>query len=124
MVVGHIPLRRLCLSFRVGAFLHTFMNEDQEKQKIREVIATWMRATAEGDLERVLSLMAEDVVFLLPGQAPMRKRIYPEDKLGRSALVLRRHGPSDSRRCSGKDSPDRKSTRLNSSHGYISYAVF
>ena len=24
----------------------------------------------------------------------------------------------------GKDFPDRKSTRLNSSHGYISYAVF
>ncbi len=50
------------------------MNEDQEKQKIREVIATWMRATAEGDLERLLSLMAEDVVFLLPGQPPMRGR--------------------------------------------------
>src|SRR5687768_17625407 len=24
----------------------------------------------------------------------------------------------------GRDAPDRKSTRLNSSHGYISYAVF
>ena len=50
------------------------MNEDQEKQKVREVIDTWLRATAEGDLERVLSLMAEDVVFLLPGQPPMRGR--------------------------------------------------
>jgi len=50
------------------------MNEDQEKQKIREVIASWLRATAERDLERVLSLMAEDVVFLLPGQPPMRGR--------------------------------------------------
>jgi len=50
------------------------MNEDQEKQKIRDVIAAWMRASAEGDLERVLSLMAEDVVFLLPGQPPMRGR--------------------------------------------------
>ena len=50
------------------------MSEDQEKQKVREVIDTWLRATAEGDLERVLSLMAEDVVFLLPGQPPMRGR--------------------------------------------------
>ena len=50
------------------------MSEDQEKQKIRDVIATWMQASAEGDLERVLSLMAEDVVFLLPGQPPMRGR--------------------------------------------------
>jgi uncharacterized protein (TIGR02246 family) len=50
------------------------MNEEEEKQKIREVIAAWMRAMAEGDLESVLSLMAEDVVFLLPGQPPMRGR--------------------------------------------------
>lgn len=50
------------------------MNEEQEKQKIREVIASWMRATAEGDLERVLNLMAEDVVFLIAGQPPMRGR--------------------------------------------------
>jgi uncharacterized protein (TIGR02246 family) len=48
------------------------MNEDEKK--IREVIATWMRATAEGDLQRVLSLMAEDVVFLIAGQQPMRGR--------------------------------------------------
>jgi uncharacterized protein (TIGR02246 family) len=48
------------------------MNEDEKK--IREVIATWMRATAEGDMDRVLSLMAEDVVFLIAGQPPMRGR--------------------------------------------------
>ena len=50
------------------------MNDDQEKQKIREAIATWMRASAEGDHDLVLSLMAEDVVFLLPGRPPMRGR--------------------------------------------------
>jgi len=50
------------------------MNEDQDKQKIREVIDTWMRASADGDTDRVLSLIAEDVVFLLPGQPPMRGR--------------------------------------------------
>ena len=48
------------------------MNEDEKM--IREVIATWMRATAEGDLERVLQLMADDVVFLIAGQPPMRGR--------------------------------------------------
>lgn len=48
------------------------MNEDEEKQKIRAVIATWMRATAEGELDRVLDLMADDVVFLIAGQPPMR----------------------------------------------------
>jgi uncharacterized protein (TIGR02246 family) len=48
------------------------MNEEQEKQKIREVISTWMRATAEGELDQVLNLMADDVVFLIAGQPPMR----------------------------------------------------
>jgi uncharacterized protein (TIGR02246 family) len=52
----------------------TLMSEEQEKQKIRDVISTWTRASAEGDTERVLSLMAEDVVFLVPGQPPMRGR--------------------------------------------------
>jgi uncharacterized protein (TIGR02246 family) len=51
-----------------------FMTNDQEKETIREAVATWMRATAEGDLETVLSLIAEDAVFLLPGQQPMRSR--------------------------------------------------
>jgi uncharacterized protein (TIGR02246 family) len=50
------------------------MDEEKDKRIIREVIATWMRASADGDLERVLSLMAEDVVFLVPGQPPMRGR--------------------------------------------------
>ena len=50
------------------------MNEEQEKQKIREVIDTWMRASAAGDVETVLNLMAEDAVFLLPDQEPMRGR--------------------------------------------------
>ncbi|MES2151709.1 MAG: SgcJ/EcaC family oxidoreductase [Pseudomonadota bacterium] len=38
---------------------------------IRELIATWLRATHEGDVDTVLGLMAPDVVFLAAGQAPM-----------------------------------------------------
>jgi uncharacterized protein (TIGR02246 family) len=50
------------------------MTNDQANEKIREVVATWMRATANGDLETVLTLIAEDAVFLLPGRPPMRGR--------------------------------------------------
>jgi uncharacterized protein (TIGR02246 family) len=50
------------------------MSDEHDKQAIREVIETWIRATAAGDLDQVLRLMAEDVVFLLPGQPPMRGR--------------------------------------------------
>jgi uncharacterized protein (TIGR02246 family) len=50
------------------------MNEAHHEQQIREVISTWMQATTAGDLEQVLDLMAEDVVFLLCDQPPMRGR--------------------------------------------------
>ena len=43
-----------------------------DERAIRELVATWHRATAAGDLQRILSLMAEDVVFLAPGRPPMR----------------------------------------------------
>jgi uncharacterized protein (TIGR02246 family) len=46
----------------------------QEEQAIRQLVADWQEATAAGDLNRLLSLMAEDVVFLAAGQPPMRGR--------------------------------------------------
>ena len=44
-----------------------------DEQEIRQLIATWMSATKSGDVATVLSLMSDDVVFLLPGREPMRK---------------------------------------------------
>jgi uncharacterized protein (TIGR02246 family) len=45
-----------------------------DEQKIRDLITRWHVATAAGDLPEILPLMAEDVVFLTPGQPPMRGR--------------------------------------------------
>ncbi len=45
-----------------------------DEQEIRALVATWLSATRTGDTEKVLALMAEDVVFLQPGQNPMRGR--------------------------------------------------
>ena len=45
-----------------------------DEQKIRHIITEWHKATALGDISRILPLMAEDVVFLQPGQPPMRGR--------------------------------------------------
>jgi uncharacterized protein (TIGR02246 family) len=47
-----------------------------DEQKIRELISTWHKASNEGDLETILPLMAEDVIFLTPGQPPMRKQDF------------------------------------------------
>lgn len=44
-----------------------------DEQKIRNLVATWMAATKSGDVKTVLDLMSEDVVFLVPGQPPMHK---------------------------------------------------
>ena len=44
-----------------------------DEKEIRELIATWMAATKAGDTEKVLGLMTDDVVFLVPGRPPMRK---------------------------------------------------
>lgn len=45
---------------------------DRDEQAIRSLVATWMQATAAGDLSRVLELMDDDIVFLGAGRPPMR----------------------------------------------------
>jgi ketosteroid isomerase-like protein len=44
-----------------------------DEQEIRQLVSTWMSATKAGDVEAVLLLMADDIVFLGPGQPVMRK---------------------------------------------------
>jgi uncharacterized protein (TIGR02246 family) len=48
------------------------MNSDE--QSIRNLIAQWHVATAAGDVDTVLRLMSEDVVFLVAGKPPMKGR--------------------------------------------------
>lgn len=45
---------------------------EQDERAIRELIATWLRASSAGDTEQILTLMADDVVFLMPDHPPMR----------------------------------------------------
>ena len=49
-----------------------------DEQQIRDLIATWMAATRAGDTETVLSLMTEDVVFLVTGAPPFGKQKFAE----------------------------------------------
>ncbi|MDB6111918.1 MAG: SgcJ/EcaC family oxidoreductase [Pedosphaera sp.] len=66
-----------------------------DKQQIRDLIATWLRATAAGDLPQILKLMAEDVVFLLPGQPPMRGRDAFAAGFAAASQRVRIEGTSD-----------------------------
>ena len=44
-----------------------------DERAIRALIDTWMEASKAGDLKTVLSLMTDDVVFMVPGKEPFGK---------------------------------------------------
>jgi uncharacterized protein (TIGR02246 family) len=44
---------------------------ERDERTIREMHAAWIDAVNAGDLGRLLTSMADDVVFLNPGQAPV-----------------------------------------------------
>ena len=50
------------------------MHDDETK--IREVVRRWLAASKAGDSATVLSLMSDDVVFLVPGQEPFGKEEF------------------------------------------------
>ena len=52
---------------------HSTMTDRTDEQAIRDVISSWLRASAAGDSATVLGLMADDIVFLVPGRPPFGK---------------------------------------------------
>jgi uncharacterized protein (TIGR02246 family) len=65
------------------------MSDDE--QAIRKVIETWMRATASGDLATVLTLMSDDVMFLVAGQKPFGKAQFEETSRRMEAVQIDGH---------------------------------
>jgi len=47
-----------------------------DEQQICQLVSTWHAANRAGDVDTVLGLMTEDVVFLVPGRPPMRKEEF------------------------------------------------
>jgi uncharacterized protein (TIGR02246 family) len=60
------------------------MNSDQ--QAIRDLVAKWLAATKAGDTAAVLSLMADDVIFMVPGQAPFGKEAFAAASKGMAGM--------------------------------------
>jgi uncharacterized protein (TIGR02246 family) len=46
------------------------------ERAIRELVSTWMRASESGDVNTALSLMADDVIFMVPGREPFGKDVF------------------------------------------------
>jgi len=47
-----------------------------DERAIRGLVGTWMKASEAGDLDTVLSLMADDVIFMAPGREPFGKEEF------------------------------------------------
>jgi uncharacterized protein (TIGR02246 family) len=60
-----------------------------DEQSIRALVASWLHASKTGDVDTVLSLIADDAVFLLPGQPVMSKAEFAE----KSRAQLRHDAP-------------------------------
>jgi uncharacterized protein (TIGR02246 family) len=56
-------------------------------------LETWMEASKAGDLETVLGLMADDVVFMVPGQKPFGKAAFKATSEGMKNVQI--EGKSD-----------------------------
>jgi uncharacterized protein (TIGR02246 family) len=62
------------------------MSDDE--RAIRELIRTWMEATRAGDTARVLGLMTDDVVFLVPGKEPFGKAAFAASSEGLRGVTI------------------------------------
>lgn len=58
------------------------MNSDE--REIRDLVAIWMSATRDGDVNTVLGLMTDDAVFLIPGRAPMTRTDFAKAAEGQA----------------------------------------
>lgn len=50
------------------------MSEDE--RAIRQLVETWLAATKTGDMQTLLKLMADDIIFMTPGQRPFGKEAF------------------------------------------------
>ena len=53
------------------------MQNDEEA--IRKLVDSWLAASQAGDLATVLTLMADDVIFMVPGKEPFGKDQFVTD---------------------------------------------
>lgn len=63
-------------------------NMAADEQAIRKLIDDWMQASARGDLDRVLSMMSDDVVFMTAGREPFGKKEFAAQSQGMQDIKL------------------------------------
>ena len=59
-----------------------------DERAIRDLVEQWMNASKAGDTATVLNLMAEDVVFTVPGREPFGKKAFAESSKAMQGVKL------------------------------------
>ena len=59
-----------------------------DERSIRDLVDTWMTASKDGDIQTVLSLMTDDVIFMVPGQKPFGKEAFAAASEGTKGVQL------------------------------------
>jgi uncharacterized protein (TIGR02246 family) len=59
-----------------------------DERAIRELVDTWMKASRVGDTEAVLSLMSDDVIFMVPGREPFGKQTFAANSRSMDGVEL------------------------------------
>jgi uncharacterized protein (TIGR02246 family) len=52
------------------------MSQQTPEQAIRALITKWLDASRAGDLDTILTMMTDDVIFLTPGNSPMDRQDF------------------------------------------------
>lgn len=60
----------------IPAYVATEGEVTEDECAIRQVVDTWMKASQAGDAATVLSLMTDDVVFMVPGREPFGREAF------------------------------------------------
>ena|SRR3954470_6947912 len=59
-----------------------------DEQAIRALVQRWMEATQAGDVDAVLSLMTDDVIFMVPGREPFGKEAFAALSRGMTGVEI------------------------------------
>jgi uncharacterized protein (TIGR02246 family) len=60
----------------------------QDERAIRALIATWMAASRAGDIDTVLGLMTDDMLFMVPGREPFGKAAFAAASKGMQGMRI------------------------------------
>jgi uncharacterized protein (TIGR02246 family) len=59
-----------------------------DERAIRDLAATWLSASQAGDTQTVLSLMADDALFMVPGREPFGKEAFADASQGMAGIRM------------------------------------